>query len=94
MLKKNYYIQYMRSYTAEFVTKESSKVVKPWKLHVLVLELSSLLTEIAYRDGVMRRETLIANFVSRKVKWHIPDFYVKKLNLYIHAYSLSSIKDK
>ncbi|KAL2535488.1 uncharacterized protein Fot_16879 [Forsythia ovata] len=45
--------------------KKNLKAVNQWKLLVLVLELSSLHTEIAYRDGAMKRETQLVKFVYR-----------------------------
>ncbi|CAI9769017.1 unnamed protein product [Fraxinus pennsylvanica] len=45
-----------------------NKNLKPpivWKLPVLVLELSSLHTETAYRDGATKRETRFVIFVYR-----------------------------
>ncbi|KAL2535242.1 uncharacterized protein Fot_16633 [Forsythia ovata] len=47
--------------------KKNLKAVNQWKLLVLVLELSSLHTEIAYRDGAMKRETQFVKFVYRSV---------------------------
>ncbi|KAL3517380.1 hypothetical protein ACH5RR_019969 [Cinchona calisaya] len=46
--------------------KESLKAVRAWKLRALVLELSSLLTETAYKDGAMKRETQFVKFVCRE----------------------------
>ncbi|KAL0311468.1 UNVERIFIED_CONTAM: hypothetical protein Sangu_2441500 [Sesamum angustifolium] len=45
--------------------KKSLKAVGAWKLHVLALELSSLHTETAYRDGAAKRATQLAKFAYR-----------------------------
>ncbi|XP_022890530.1 uncharacterized protein LOC111405738 isoform X2 [Olea europaea var. sylvestris] len=62
MIIYNYLLLYMY---AESAMNKNSKPPKIWKLPVLVLELSSLHTETAYRDGAMKRETQFVKFVYR-----------------------------
>lgn len=62
--------------------KQNLKAVRAWKLLVLALELSSLHTEIAYRDGVTRRETQRVKYVSRRL------FCEEIHNLILHRLSL------
>nr|GME09862.1 uncharacterized protein LOC111405738 isoform X2 [Ipomoea batatas]GME09865.1 uncharacterized protein LOC111405738 isoform X2 [Ipomoea batatas] len=51
----------------ESAMKQSLKAPTPWKLLVDVLEPLSLRTEIAYRDGAMKRETQSVKFVYRNM---------------------------
>ncbi|KAL0391179.1 UNVERIFIED_CONTAM: hypothetical protein Scaly_0475000 [Sesamum calycinum] len=55
----------------EYVMKKSLKAVGAWKLHVLALELSSLHTETAYRDGAAKRATQLAKF-AYSGNWEVP----------------------
>ncbi|KAL0418906.1 UNVERIFIED_CONTAM: hypothetical protein Sradi_1304100 [Sesamum radiatum] len=51
--------------------KKRLKAVGAWKLLVLALELSSLHTETAYRDGAAKRATQLAKF-AYSGNWEVP----------------------